>query len=127
MFPANPRVHLRDAQFEPTSQKWSGHPCKGVQLHILERRAVRSLDLSNALVRAAIELGEAKFAWKDPHYDYDYKTLPMKLIYGFKKTDDKFTVSRFSITDPFWHQGIELHIKRTSDFLIYPRQVKGPR
>ncbi len=74
-----------------------------------------------------IELGEGKFAWKDPPCEYDYKTLPTKLIYGSKMTDDKFAGRGFSITDPFWHEGIESYIKRASDFLIDPRQLKGPR
>jgi uncharacterized protein YbbC (DUF1343 family) len=122
-----PGVHLRDAQFEPTSQKWAGQTCRGVQIHVTNRAQVRSLDLSVALVRAAIELGNGKFAWKDPPYEYDYKTLPMKLIYGSRKVDEMFTADKFSINDPFWHEGIDSYIKKASEFLIYPRSLSGPR
>jgi uncharacterized protein YbbC (DUF1343 family) len=122
-----PGVFLREAQFEPTSQKWMGKTCRGIQIHVTDHRSVRSLDLSIALVRAAIDLGEGSFAWKDPPYEYDYKTLPMKLIYGSLKSDQKFMSKDFSIEDPFWHEGIASYIEKASRILIYPRKLSGPR
>ena len=118
---------MRDAQFEPTAQKWMSKTCRGVQIHVTDCRAVRSLDLSIALVRAAIELGEGSFAWKEPPYEYDYKTMPMKLIYGSLKSDQKFMSNDFSIDDPFWHEGIASYIEKASNILIYPRKLSGPR
>jgi uncharacterized protein YbbC (DUF1343 family) len=123
----SPGVYLRDSQFEPTSQKWAGKTCKGVQIHVTDYRAVRSLDLSVALVRAAIEVGEGSFAWKDPPYEYDHKTLPMKLIYGSQKSADKFMAKDFSLLDPFWHEGIQRYIESVTPFLLYPRKLSGPR
>ncbi len=123
----SPGVFIRDAQFEPTSQKWAGKTCKGIQIHITDYRAVRSLDLSIALVRAAIELGEGGFAWKDPPYEYDHKTLPMKLIYGSQKSAEKFLNKDFSLSDPFWHEGIQGYVEKVSPLLIYPRKLSGPR
>jgi hypothetical protein len=80
-----------------------------------------------ALVRAAIELGEGQFAWKDPPYEYDFKTLPMKLIYGSQKSDEKFLAKNFSLQDSFWHEGINSYIESVSKYLIYPRKLSGPR
>ena len=122
-----PGVFLRESQFEPTSQKWAGKTCHGVQIHVQQFRDVRSLDLSIALVRAAIELGRDGFAWKDPPYEYDYKTLPIKLIYGSRMTDEKFSSKTFSINDPFWHEGINSYIENISRYLVYPRELSGPR
>jgi uncharacterized protein YbbC (DUF1343 family) len=122
-----PGVYLRDCQFEPTSQKWAGQTCRGIQIHVTDKTAVRSLDLSIALVRAAFELGEGKFAWKDPPYEYDYHTLPMKLIYGSRIVDQKFQGSDFSIKDSFWHEGIEDYISKANQILLYPRKLSGPR
>lgn len=120
-------VYLRDCQFEPTSQKWAGQTCRGIQIHVTDKIAVRSLDLSIALVRAAFELGEGEFAWKDPPYEYDYHTLPMKLIYGSRIVDQKFQGSDFSIKDSFWHEGIEDYISKANQILLYPRKLSGPR
>ena len=122
-----PGVYLREAQFEPTSQKWARKTCNGIQIHITDARAIRSLDLSIALVRAAFELGEGHFAWKDPPYEYDFKTLPMKLIYGSQKSDEKFLDKNFSLQDVFWHEGINSYIDAVSKSLIYPRKLSGPR
>lgn len=123
----SPGVYIRECQFEPTAQKWAGKTCRGVQLHVTDFRAVRSLDLSIALVRAAIEMGEGQFAWKEPPYEYDYVTLPMKLIYGSKKSDAKFMDKDFSLGDSFWHEGIDSYIEKVSPFLLYPRKLSGPR
>lgn len=122
-----PGVYLREAQFEPTSQKWAGKTCRGIQIHVTDFRKIRSLDLSIALVRAAIELGDGQFAWKDPPYEYDYQTLPMKLIYGSQKSDQKFMDRNFSLEDNFWHDGIDSYIEKVSSLLIYPRKLSGPR
>jgi uncharacterized protein YbbC (DUF1343 family) len=122
-----PGVFLREAQFEPTSQKWAGKTCHGIQIHVQEPRLVRSLDLSVALVRAAIELGGDDFNWKQPPYEYDFHTLPMKLIYGSQKTDQKFMSRDFSIEDPFWHEGIDRYIDGVTKYLLYPRTLSGPR
>lgn len=123
----SPGVFLRSAQFEPTSQKWMGKTCRGLQIHVTDCRAIRSLDLSIALIRAAIELGNGGFGWKDPPYEYDYKTLPMKLIYGSQKSDQKFLAKDFSLEDPFWHEGIRSYIDKAAKILIYPRNLSGPR
>ena len=119
-----PGVHLRSAQFEPTSQKWRGETCKGIQIHVVEPERVRSLNLAIAIVRAAIELGEGKFAWKDPPYEYDSVTLPMRLIFGSKIVDTKFMDSNFSLEDPFWHEGVDVFIKRVEPLLLYKRQQR---
>lgn len=119
-----PGVYLREAQFEPTSQKCKGETCKGVQIHVIHPEKIRSLSLAVAMVRAAIELGEDKFSWKDPPYEYDLTTLPMKLIYGSKIVDQKFTEPSFSISDEFWHEGIASYIDRIKPFLIYPRSMR---
>lgn len=122
----SPGVYLREAQFEPTSQKCKGETCKGLQIHVIEPSKVRSLNLALAMVRAAIELGEGKFAWKDPPYEYDHVTLPMKLIYGSQKVDQKFKDAKFDLGDTFWHEGIETYKIAVQKFLLYPRKMRGP-
>jgi uncharacterized protein YbbC (DUF1343 family) len=122
-----PGIHLREAQFEPTSQKWAGQTCYGVQIHVQDFRRVRSLDLSIALLRACVELGANDFAWKSPPYEYDFVTLPIKLIFGSQKTDQKFFAKDFSIHDIFWHEGIENYIQAASKCLLYDRDLSGPR
>ena len=120
-----PGLFLRAASFEPTSGKWMKRLCNGIQVHVVEPSKVRSFDLALALVRACIELSEGAFAWKDPPYEYDLVTLPMKLIIGSQRADQKFLDERFSLDDPFWQSGIQDFASEVQDSLIYPRS-NGP-
>jgi uncharacterized protein YbbC (DUF1343 family) len=118
-----PGVHLRDAAFEPTSGKWARQVCRGIQIHVTNPHAVRSFDLAVALVRACIELGEGQFAWKEPPYEYDLVTLPMKLIIGSQLADQKFMADSFSLDDPWWHSGIPAFKDAANAILLYERQT----
>jgi uncharacterized protein YbbC (DUF1343 family) len=115
---------LRESAFEPTSQKWRGEVCNGLQIHVTEPAAVRSYMFTLALIKAFMDVGEGGFAWKEPPYEYDHVTLPIKLIVGSKKVEDHFR--SFDENDPFWHEGIESYINKVSKFLLYPRILRAP-
>jgi uncharacterized protein YbbC (DUF1343 family) len=116
-----PGLFLREAQFEPTSQKWKGETCKGLQLHVTDCRQIRSVNLAIAIIRAAIEMGQKSFDWKQPPYEYVHDVLPMKIIYGSRDVDRKFKDAHFSLNDPFWHEGLKDYVKRVKDYLLYDR------
>lgn len=117
-------VFFRPTEFQPTSQKWSGQPCRGAQIHVRNAARLRSYELGLAVVRAAMELGADQYRWKEPPYEYDLVTLPMKLIIGSQKADQKFLARDFSVKDAFWHEGLGEYIKRVEPCLIYPRKMK---
>ena len=99
--------------------------CYGLQVHVVDPSKVRSFDFALALVRACIELSDGAFAWKDPPYEYDLVTLPMKLIIGSQQADQKFMGQDFSIEDPFWHEGLADFAQEAQEILIYERE-HGP-
>jgi uncharacterized protein YbbC (DUF1343 family) len=77
-----PGVHFRPAFFEPTFQKHAKQTCGGCQMHVLDRQAFRP-------VRAAVELIEefhrqdpARFAWREPPYEYEHEKMPIDVLYG---------------------------------------------
>ncbi len=119
-----PGVYLRPASFQPTSQKWQGEHANGIQLHVTNPSLVRSYRLTLAIIQAAMDLGQGKFAWKDPPYEYDYETLPIKLIIGSKKVTDYFGSSKFDPHHSFWSDGITSYIKEAEKILLYPRTLK---
>lgn len=121
-----PGVHLRVAAFEPTSQKWKGEVCNGIQLHVVEPEAIRSFELTLAIIKAFVDLGEGPsgFAWKDPPYEYDYETLPIKLIVGSRKVETFLSKSRFDAKDPFWSEGIPQYAATVAPYLLYPRKMR---
>jgi uncharacterized protein YbbC (DUF1343 family) len=119
-----PGVFLRPCQFEPTAQKWRGETCKGFQIHVVDPSRIRSFDFTIALIRAAFELSDGKFKWKEPPYEYDLYTLPMKLIFGNREIDSRMQSARFSIEDSYWHFGIQEYLKQAEKILIYPRMLR---
>ncbi len=119
-----PGVHLRAAQFEPTSQKWRGETCRGVCIHVTDPRQVRSFRLALAICEAFVELGGAKYEWKAPPYEYDHVTLPIKLILGSQVADRHFGAGRFSVDEPFWRDGIAGYIEAVRGHLLYPRVMR---
>lgn len=117
-----PGIFLREASFEPTSGKWMKKVCHGLQVHVVDPSKVRSFDFAVALVRACIELSDGAFAWKDPPYEYDLVTLPMKLIIGSQKADQKFMGKDFSVEDAFWHEGLSDFARGAQEILLYRRE-----
>ncbi len=67
-----PGLGVRPIGFKPMFQKHGGHGCGGVQLHVLEPRAIRSLRTTWAILKALRELGpgEGEFAWRTERYEF---------------------------------------------------------
>jgi uncharacterized protein YbbC (DUF1343 family) len=75
-------VVLRPVEFEPTSNKWAGHPCKGFQIHVTDPDTYSPYALSLCLYQAIYQMYPNRFAYKQPPYEYEYQRLPMDLILG---------------------------------------------
>jgi uncharacterized protein YbbC (DUF1343 family) len=118
-----PGVFLREASFEPTSQKWKGQQCNGLQIHVTNPKTVRSYKLTLALIKAFMDQGNG-FEWKKPPYEYDYETLPIKLIIGSHNVEKHISKAIFFPDDPFWSEGLNSYIEAVQPYLRYPRQLK---
>ena len=77
-----PGVHFRPVFFEPTFHKHAKETCGGSQLHVLDRRVFEP-------VRTAVEMLDefrleepAKFAWREPPYEYEHEKMPIDILYG---------------------------------------------
>lgn len=75
-------VRLRPCWFEPTFQKHAGFICGGVQLHVTDSRAVRSVTTAVALIGAAREQAPDAFAWRSPPYEYEERLVPIDILWG---------------------------------------------
>jgi len=73
---------LRPVEFEPTSNKWEGHACKGFQIHVTDPRVYSPYALSLGFYQAAFHTYPDHFAYKQAPYEYEYQRLPMDLILG---------------------------------------------
>ena len=73
---------LRPVEFEPTSNKWAGHPCRGFQIHVIDPMVYSPYALTLSLYQAIYQIYPHGFAYKQPPYEYEYNRLPMDLIIG---------------------------------------------
>ena len=78
-------VLLRPVEFEPTSNKWAGHPCRGFQLHVTDPAVYSPYVLSLALYQSILQTHPACFSYQQPPYEYEYERLPIDLIIGDRR------------------------------------------
>lgn len=78
----HPGVIVRPVRFRPVFDKWSGQICQGVRIHITDLRAVRSFELTVAILKAASLLALDQFKWLAPPYEYEHELPPIDILYG---------------------------------------------
>jgi uncharacterized protein YbbC (DUF1343 family) len=77
-----PGVRFRPAYFEPTSQKWSGQTCGGVQIHVQDREVFEPYLTGIAVLSAIRTLYPESFKWREPPYEYEYDKRPIEMLSG---------------------------------------------
>jgi uncharacterized protein YbbC (DUF1343 family) len=79
---ALPGVYFRPAVFEPTFHKHARQPCGGCQIHVLDRDAFRPVLTGVALIDMFRRFDPAKFAWRQPPYEYEHHKVPFDIMSG---------------------------------------------
>ncbi len=77
-----PGVRFRPCVFTPTFQKHAGRSCGGVQVHVLERARFPAFLTYLLLIQHARRQDPARFAWRDPPYEYEYVKRPIDILCG---------------------------------------------
>ena len=77
-----PGVLFRPVFFTPTFHKHAGRPCGGVQVHVTDRDRFPAFLCYLLLVHHARRQAPAKFAWRDPPYEYEYVKRPIDILCG---------------------------------------------
>jgi uncharacterized protein YbbC (DUF1343 family) len=77
-----PGVHFRPAVFEPTFQKHARVSCGGCQVHVTSRAVFRPVLTGTALMAAVRAADPARFAWRDPPYEYESEKSPIDILAG---------------------------------------------
>jgi uncharacterized protein YbbC (DUF1343 family) len=77
-----PGVHFRPVFFEPTFQKHAKETCGGCQIHVTDRRRFRPVRTSVELIEAFRRQSPARFAWREPPYEYEHDKEPIDILYG---------------------------------------------
>ena len=77
-----PGVRCRPAVFEPTFQKHAKQACGGCQIHVLDREAFRPVLTGVALIDLFRRSDRARFAWRQPPYEYEHDKMPFDILSG---------------------------------------------
>jgi uncharacterized protein YbbC (DUF1343 family) len=75
-------VHFRPAVFEPTFQKHAKQTCGGCQIHVTDRRQFQPVLVGVALIAMFHEIDPARFAWRQPPYEYEHDKVPIDILAG---------------------------------------------
>jgi uncharacterized protein YbbC (DUF1343 family) len=79
---ALPGVAFRAASFVPGFQKHAGEVCGGVQIHVLQRGAVKPLLTGLAVIECARRLAPEEFDWRRETYEFVSDRLAIDLLAG---------------------------------------------
>jgi uncharacterized protein YbbC (DUF1343 family) len=77
-----PGVYFRPAVFEPTFQKHAKQTCGGCQIHVTDRKQFRPVLTGVALIAMFHQADPAKFAWRQPPYEYEHDKMPIDILAG---------------------------------------------
>ena len=78
----HPGLDLRPTGFKPMFQKHGGRSCGGLQLHVRQPRAIRSLRTSWAMLREAWRLSGGQMAWRTERYEFVDDRPALDLLAG---------------------------------------------
>ncbi|MGE3274767.1 MAG: exo-beta-N-acetylmuramidase NamZ domain-containing protein [Vicinamibacterales bacterium] len=117
---ALPGVHFRPVVFEPTFQKHARTACGGCQIHVTDRTAFQPVLVGTAVLAAVRAEDPARFAWREPPYEYETRKAPIDILAGtpaFRAAVDAGRPAR-EIADT-WHAGETAFAALRQPFLLY--------
>jgi uncharacterized protein YbbC (DUF1343 family) len=116
-----PGVYFRPALFEPTFHKHAETPCGGCQIHVINRQAFRPVLTGLTVIEAFAHEPSARFAWRDPPYEYEYSRPPIDILAGSdalrQAIDRGTTAADIAAT---WAADVEAFSRLRAEFLLYP-------
>ena len=77
-----PGAGFRPTAFTPTFQKHAGVACRGVQVHVTDRRRFPAFLTYLTLIHHARLQAPERFAWRDPPYEYEFVMRPIDILCG---------------------------------------------
>ena len=75
-------VRFRPVMFEPTFHKFARESCGGCQIHVTDRAAFRPVLAGVALMAQFRAMDPARFAWRNPPYEYEHDKMPIDILAG---------------------------------------------
>ena len=115
-----PGVHFRPLAFEPTFQKHAHQACGGCQIHVLDRRVFRPVETGVALVAEIRRADPARFAWRQPPYEYERVRMPIDILAGSADLRGEIEAATpVNAIARAWQPGVERFLRTRERFLLY--------
>jgi uncharacterized protein YbbC (DUF1343 family) len=114
-----PGVHFRPVFFEPTFQKHARTTCGGVQLHVTDRNAFRPLRAAVELIAGFHAQDPARFAWREPPYEYEHEKMPIDILYGSSALREAISSGSLDALGAGWARDEERFGRLREPFLLY--------
>jgi uncharacterized protein YbbC (DUF1343 family) len=117
---ALPGVYFRPAVFEPTFHKHAKQPCGGCQIHVLDRDAFRPVLTGVALIDMFRRFEPAKFAFRQPPYEYEHDKMPFDILSGSDELRRQIEAETpLAEIAESWREGEKAFEKLRRPFLLY--------
>jgi uncharacterized protein YbbC (DUF1343 family) len=111
---------FRPVIFTPTFQKHAGRACGGVQVHVTDRRRFPAFLAYLLLIAHARRQDPARFAWRDPPYEYEQVKRPFDILCG---TDQVRRAIESGASprrlEPAWRRERAAFVRRRAPHLLY--------
>jgi uncharacterized protein YbbC (DUF1343 family) len=78
-------VHFRAVTFKPTFDKWQGEVCGGAQIHVIDRKAWRSVEAALQILSTIKAIYPDKLEFLKPPYEYETVNMPFDILVGNTK------------------------------------------
>ncbi len=114
-----PGFKFREADFQPTFNKWAGQMCHGLEI-FPENKSFRPYFTSLAVLRIILEEWPSDFKLKEPPYEYEFERRPIDLILGRADIFDRLAAGEsVEELEESWRPELERFNKDRSEFLLY--------
>jgi uncharacterized protein YbbC (DUF1343 family) len=113
-------VGFRSVAFTPTFQKHAGELCRGVQVHVRDRRRFDAFLAYLLVIHHARKQDPARFAWREPPYEYELVKPPIDILTGtdgIRRTIESGLSPKRLVRG--WTKPLQAFRRRRQRFLLY--------
>lgn len=116
-----PGVRFIPHFFKPEFSKYAGQVCRGLLVHVQDRKKFRSFAVYYELIRLVARLYPGQFQWKQPPYEFEGERLPIDMICGSAgiRCALEKNIPFAGIRDDI-ERGIAAYAETVRPFLLYP-------
>ena len=113
-------VFFRPLYFTPTFNKFSGHLCGGVQIHVIDREKFKAFKTAVAILLTIKEIYPQINIWREPPYEYEFEKLPFDILSGSDRLRKDIEEGK-SLKDMeyWWNDELESFRKIREKYLVY--------